>query len=90
MKPTAYEQEIATRRLRQGLRNDSVRIPHQAWLELVAVVTRVRIGTEPLLAQADARRETEQLGDQFHPHRFTESHRLVLFWRGLFPLACRP
>src|SRR5437879_4101019 len=34
-------------------------------LEFMAVVTRVRIGTEPLLTQAEARRETEELLDQF-------------------------
>ena len=59
------KQRIATRLLRHGLRTDSVRIPHQAVLEFMAVVTRVRIGAEPLLTQADARRETEELLDQF-------------------------
>jgi predicted nucleic acid-binding protein len=59
------KQAIAIRLLRAGLANDSVRIPHQAVLEFMAVVTRVRIGTEPLLGQADARRETEELLDQF-------------------------
>ena len=34
-------------------------------LEFMAVATRVRIGTEPLLTQAEARRETEELLDQF-------------------------
>jgi len=59
------KQRIATRVLRDGLRTDSVRIPHQAVLEFMAVVTRARIGAEPLLTQADARRETEELLDQF-------------------------
>ena len=59
------KQAVAIRLLREGLRTDSVRIPHQAVLEFVAVVTRVRIGTEPLLGEADARRETEELLDQF-------------------------
>lgn len=59
------KQAIATRLLREGLRTDSVRIPHQAVLEFMAVVTRVRIGEEPLLAQVDARRETEEFLDQF-------------------------
>jgi predicted nucleic acid-binding protein len=31
----------------------------------MAAVTRVRIGTQPLLGQADARRETKELLDQF-------------------------
>jgi hypothetical protein len=34
-------------------------------LDFMAVVTRVRIGTEPLLTQTEARRETEELLDQF-------------------------
>ncbi len=59
------KQTIATKLLREGLRTDSIRIPHQAVLEFMAVVTRVRIGAEPLLGQADARRETEELLDQF-------------------------
>jgi predicted nucleic acid-binding protein len=59
------KQAIANRILREGLRRDSVRIPYQALLEFMAVVTRVRIGSEPLLGQADARRETEELLDQF-------------------------
>jgi predicted nucleic acid-binding protein len=59
------KQTIATRLLREGLRTDSLRIPHQAVLEFMAVVTRVRIGAEPLLGQIDARRETEELLDQF-------------------------
>ncbi len=59
------KQAIATRLLREGLRTDSLRIPHQAVLEFMAVVTRVKIGAEPLLGQVDARRETEELLDQF-------------------------
>lgn len=59
------KQAIATRLLREGLRTDSLRIPHQAVLEFMAVVTRVKIGEEPLLGQVDARRETEELLDQF-------------------------
>ena len=59
------KQRIATRVLRDGLRTDSVRIPHQAVLEFMAVVTQVRIGAEPLLTHAHARRETEELLDQF-------------------------
>jgi predicted nucleic acid-binding protein len=50
------KQAIATRLLREGLSTDSVRIPHQAVLEFMAVVTRVRIGAEPLLGQAQGAR----------------------------------
>lgn len=59
------KQAIATRVLREGLKTDSVRIPHQAVLEFMAAVTRVRIGSYPLLRPAEARRETEELLDQF-------------------------
>ncbi len=59
------KQAIATRLLREGLRTDSVRIPHQAVLEFMAVVTRVRIGSQSLLSPTEAMRETEELLDQF-------------------------
>src|SRR5439155_715229 len=65
IRPGDELQAIATKLLREGLSTDSIRIPHQAVLEFMAVVTRVRIGTEPLLTQAEARRETEELLDQF-------------------------
>lgn len=59
------KQAIATKLLREGLRTDSIRIPHQAVLEFMAVVARVRTGSEPLLGPVEARRETEELLDQF-------------------------
>jgi predicted nucleic acid-binding protein len=59
------KQAIATRLLREGLKTDSVRIPHQAVLEFMAVVTRVKSGSHALLSPAEARRETEELLDQF-------------------------
>ena len=40
---------------------EALRIPHQVLLEFVAAVTRVRRGTQPLLSDADARREAEEL-----------------------------
>src|SRR2546427_9097554 len=65
------KQAIATQLLRQGLSTDSIRIPHQAVLEFMAVVARVRIGAEPLLTQAEGRRETEEKID---PFRILYSH----------------
>ena len=59
------KQAIATKLLREGLKTDAIRIPHQAVLEFLAVVTRVRLGREPLLEQAEAIRETEELLDLF-------------------------
>ena len=61
------KQAAARDLLRRGLVEGAVRIPHQALLEFVAVVTRVRSGSssKPLLAPDDARRETEELMAQF-------------------------
>jgi predicted nucleic acid-binding protein len=59
------KQTTARSLLRKGLAEDAVRIPHQALLEFVAVVTRVRAGTRPLLAPDEARQETEELMMQF-------------------------
>jgi predicted nucleic acid-binding protein len=64
----AYPEKQAAARdlLRKGLAEDAVRIPHQALLEFVAVVTRVRAASsKPLLAADEARRETEELMVQF-------------------------
>ena len=59
------KQRVATRLLRDGLRQDSVRIPHQALIEFVAAVSRVRLGKSTLLSAGDARREAEEMLSQF-------------------------
>jgi predicted nucleic acid-binding protein len=59
------KQSVARDLLRKGLADDAARIPHQALLEFVAVVTRVRAGSKPLLSAEDARRETEEMMSQF-------------------------
>ena len=61
------KQAAARDLLRRGLVEGAVRIPHQALLEFVEVVTRVRSGpsSKPLLAPDEARRETEELMAQF-------------------------
>ena len=59
------KQRIASELLRQGLAKDSLRIPHQALVEFMAVVTRVPFGNGFLLSQDDARRETEELLSPF-------------------------
>jgi predicted nucleic acid-binding protein len=51
--------------LRRGLADDSVRLPHQAIVEFVAATTRPLKGHGPLLQPDDARREAEELLDQF-------------------------
>jgi predicted nucleic acid-binding protein len=59
------KQEVATRVLRRGLRDDSVRVPHQAVVEFVAAVTRPLDGGLTLLSPEDARREAEEILTQF-------------------------
>jgi predicted nucleic acid-binding protein len=59
------KQAAARELLRKGLIDDAVRIPHQALLEFVAAVARVRAGSKPLLAPDEARRETEEMMVQF-------------------------
>jgi predicted nucleic acid-binding protein len=59
------KQEIATALLRRGLAEDQVRIPHQAVVEFVAVVTRPHDDGQPLLAPDEARREAEEILTQF-------------------------
>ena len=59
------KQRITTELLRQGIAEDSIRLPHQAIIEFVAAVTRPIDGGEPLLPAADARWEAEELLSQF-------------------------
>jgi predicted nucleic acid-binding protein len=58
------KQRAATALLRRGLAEDSVRLPHQAIIEFLAVVTRSICG-HVILRQADALREAEELLNQF-------------------------
>ena len=59
------KQKTATDLLRTGIADNSVRLPHQAIVEFVAVATRpLRNGTS-LLTQAEAWREAEELLLQF-------------------------
>ena len=57
------KQKIATDVLRAGIADGSLRLPHQAVVELVAALTRPTTGGEPLLPRADALREAEELPD---------------------------
>ncbi len=59
------KQRIAHQLLRKGIENDSIRVAHQAILEFFAAVTRPLSGGGSLLLTADARRETEELLNQF-------------------------
>ena len=59
------KQRIARDVLHRGLRDGSVRIPHQALIEFVSAVTRTRVSSEPLLSADEARHEAEELMTQF-------------------------
>jgi predicted nucleic acid-binding protein len=59
------KQRIATELLRQGIADESIRVPHQAVVEFVAVVTRPVDRGRPLLPYEDAYREAEEILSQF-------------------------
>jgi len=59
------KQRIATGILRQGIVDDSIRVPLQAIVEFVAVVTRPLVGGRALLEPDEARREAEEFLSQF-------------------------
>lgn len=58
-------QKVATGILRRGIAEDLVRVPHQAIVEFVAVVTRPLEGAETLLSTQEALREAEEMLSQF-------------------------
>jgi len=60
------KQRIADEVLRAGVTDGSVRVPHQAIVEFVAAVTRVRApGAHCILEPAEARIEAEEMLNQF-------------------------
>ena len=59
------KQRVATELLREGIARGSLRLPHQAIVEFVAATTRPLPSGGTLLDPADARREAEELLDQF-------------------------
>ena len=59
------KQAIATKLLRIGIVDDSLRVPHQAIVEFVAAVTRSLPGREGLLSPSETFREAEELLGQF-------------------------
>lgn len=59
------KQRRAMELLRRGIAEGSIRLPHQALLEFVAVVTRPLAGGRPLLEPPEARREAEEFLSQF-------------------------
>ena len=75
------KQAAATALLARGLREQSIALPHQAIIELVAATTRPLRGDPPLLTPADARREAEDLLDQF-PVLYPDERVLRTAFRG--------
>ena len=59
------KQAIATALLHRGIADGTLRLPHQAIVEFVAVVTRPLGHNPPLLSAHDARVEAEELMSQF-------------------------
>ena len=60
------KQRVATRLLREGIAEGTLRLPHQAVVEFVAVVTRPLKGSgATLLGRTEALREAEELLAQF-------------------------
>jgi predicted nucleic acid-binding protein len=59
------KQAQANELLRRGIAEDTLRVPHQAIVEFVAATTRPLKDYGPLLPPEDARREAEELLDQF-------------------------
>lgn len=59
------KRRIATELLRRGVAEDSLRVPHQAIVEFVAAASRLHKGGGFILSPEDARREAEELLNQF-------------------------
>ena len=59
------KKQVAVEFMRRGLAAGSLRVPHQAIVEFVAVVNRPMIDGRPLLPADEARREAEELVSTF-------------------------
>ena len=59
------KRRVATALLRKGILEDSLRVPHQAIVEFLSVVSRPLPSGGPLLSPNQARREAEELLAQF-------------------------
>ncbi len=60
-----HKQQLAAKLLERGLKDNSLRIAHQAIVEFVAAVTRPRANKRPLLLIPDACREAEEFVNLF-------------------------
>lgn len=59
------KQALAERILREGIEENSVRLPYQALVEFVAAVTRTAKRGEPVLSESEALYEVQEMLDQF-------------------------
>ncbi len=59
------KRRTATRLLREGIRQDSIRVPHQAIVEFMAVAPRPLRAGGSLMTSVEARREAEEIMNQF-------------------------
>lgn len=59
------KQRTATQLMRDGIANDSIRVPHQAIVEFVAVTARPILDGVSLLPPDVARREAEEMLSQY-------------------------
>jgi predicted nucleic acid-binding protein len=78
----AHKRERARELLRQGLIHDRLRIPHQAIVEFVAVVTRTLPGGSTLLSREEAWRQAEDLLAEF-PVLYPNGHIVRTALRGM-------
>lgn len=62
---SSHKRAIATELLRQGIADESARVPHQAIVEFVSVVTRLHPDRPALLSPHEAFTEAEGMVDQF-------------------------
>lgn len=76
------KREIARALLRQGLVQDDLRIPHQALVEFVSVVTRVLPEGRSLLPREEAWRQAEDLMAEF-PLLYPNAHVVRTALRGM-------
>jgi predicted nucleic acid-binding protein len=83
------KQRVANAVLRSGIATNTLRVPHQAVVEFVAVVTRPLLDGDPLLPPAEARREAEELLSQFEVLYPTEALvRTALRGAAAYGLSC--
>lgn len=76
------KQEIARSLLRQGIVKEELRVPHQALIEFVSVVTRVLPDGYFLLPQEEALRQAEDFMAEF-PILYPDAHVVRTALRGM-------